>query len=368
MSLRVGIVGFGMMGRTHYKCWRAIPGIKVAVVCDVNEQAFVALQPAGNIAEMAGVVEIEGVRLFRSLDDMLAAKAVDAVSIATPSDTHAELACKALRAGVHVLCEKPMSLDVASCDEMITAAAKAQRILMIAQCIRFWPEYAYVRDVVRDGRFGTVIAATFRRVGSKPSWDKDSWFADEKRSGGMLLDLHIHDTDYIRHVFGMPRAVCTHGIPDHMFTRYDYGDGPLVTAEASWAMTPAYGFEMSFAITLERAVIVMDPRRTPKFVVYPMEGKPFTPEIAPGDGYTNEIAHFIELIQKKGVTPIVPSEEARDTVRICLVEKEALKRHEKMPLGTATAKKRSAAKPARHEEEQRNISRKKAQKAQKRND
>ncbi len=344
MNLRIGIVGFGCMGRTHYGCWRKTPGVSVAAICDINESAFAALQPKGNIPSMAGVVEIDGIRLFRSIDALLAAKVVDAVSVCTPSDTHGPLSCVALRAGVHVLCEKPMSIDVATCDEMVKTAAKAGRILMVAHCIRFWPEYAYVRDVIRDGRFGKVIAATFRRVGAKPSWDKDSWFADEKRSGGMLLDLHIHDTDYIRHVFGMPKAVCTHGIPDHMFTRYDYGKGSLITAEASWAMTPTYGFEMTFSITLERAVIVMDPRRTPKFLVYPMEGKPFTPEIAPGDGYTNEILHFADLIQKKGVTPIITPEEARDTVRICLVEKEALKRHEKMPL-SATRRDSSHKKP-----------------------
>ena len=345
MNLRVGIVGFGCMGGTHYNCWRAVPGVKVTAVCDIDERAFAALRPKGNIGTMAGVVEIEGMRLFRSLDSMLEADVVDAVSVCTPSDTHAALACTALRAGVHVLCEKPMSLDVASCNEMIKAASAARRVLMVAHCIRFWPEYVVACDLVRGGRYGTVVAATFRRMGAKPTWAKDSWFADEKRSGGMLIDLHIHDTDFIRYLFGMPRAVCVHGASNHVFARYDYGDGPLVTAEASWAMTSCYGFEMSFCITLERAVLVYDNRRSPTLTVYPADGAPFSPPRAKGDGYSSEIAHFAALVKGKRVTPVVPSEEARDTVRICLVEKEALKRREKMPLGVATAKKRSAAKP-----------------------
>src|SRR5262249_52886418 len=154
----------------------------------------------------------------------------------------------------------PMALSLADCDRMIAAAKKAGKVLQIGHCIRFWPEFVVTRQIIRDGRYGKVIAASFRRFTAMPTWSPDSWFADEKRSGGQPLDLHIHDSDYVHHVFGLPAAVCSTADEPQSYisTQYHYLGGPSVVAESTWRMAPAFGFEMSFVVILEGATILYD--------------------------------------------------------------------------------------------------------------
>ena len=175
---------------------------------------------------------------------------------------------------MHVLCEKPMALNVVECDRMVAAAEEA------GQGPPDRPLHPVLARVRRDPRSDPVrtvwpaVAASFRRFSSIPTWSPDNWFADEKRSGGQPLDLHIHDSDYVHHVFGLPAAVSsTADVPQtYISTQYHYPDGPAVVAESTWRMAPAFGFEMSFIIVLERATIVYDCTRTPAFRVCPADG------------------------------------------------------------------------------------------------
>ena len=226
---------------------------------------------------------------------------------------------------MHVLCEKPMALDVADCDRMAAAARSTARVLQIGHCIRFWPEYVVTRQLIQGGLFGRTIAASFRRYTAMPAWSPDSWFADEQRSGGQPLDLHIHDTDYIHHVFGLPATVSSvaDGPQTYISTHYHYVDGPAVVAESTWRMAPAFGFEMSFVVVLERATILFNSSSTPSFRVLPAEGPPPTPEIPPGDGYSREIEHFARAVAGETVEPIITPEQARDTIRLVLAEKQS---------------------------------------------
>ena len=170
---------------------------------------------------------------------------------------------------------------------MITEAKRSGKTLQIGHCVRFWPEYAKAKQIVDSGEYGKVIAAIFQRLGSAPTWSKDNWFMDEKRSGGVALDLHIHDTDFVQYLFGMPCAVSSFGAKGlsgellHIVTRYLYDDDKVVIAEGSWAMMPSFGFEMSFNIMTEKATIVYDLTREPAFKLCPAKGQFFTPEVKP---------------------------------------------------------------------------------------
>ena len=113
------------------------------------------------------------------------------VDVCLPTDLHAEVTVAALEAGKHVLCEKPMALTVAECDRMVAAAKASGRFLMIAHCIRFWPEYIALKEIVDSGQYGKVTSALFRRISGLPKWSE--WFPNPQRSGGAILDLHIHD-------------------------------------------------------------------------------------------------------------------------------------------------------------------------------
>jgi predicted dehydrogenase len=198
--------------------------------------------------------------IYDDFDRMLAEAKPDVISLTLPTTLHVPLTVKALKAGVSVLCEKPMALDAASCGAMIRAAAKAPNgaKLMVAQCLRFWPNYVYLKKLIDGRKYGAVVAASFRRFSAPPGWGKGkSWFLDEGKSGGVALDLHIHDTDIVNYLFGMPKAVTStaayskEGVMLYVSTLYDVG-GPAVTAEGSWAMTPTLGFEASYVVTLRR--------------------------------------------------------------------------------------------------------------------
>jgi predicted dehydrogenase len=267
---------------------------------------------------------------------MIAKAKPDAISLTLPTYLHAEYSEKALSQGVHVLCEKPMALTVTECDRMIQAARKSGKVLQIGHCVRFWPEYAKAKEIVDSGRYGRVVAAMFQRLGAAPGWSVDNWFIDEKRSGGVALDLHIHDTDYVQYLFGMPKGVCSHGAKApggqliHMVTTYDYGEDRLVIAEGGWGMTTAFGFEMSFNLVLEKATIVYDLTRKPMFRVCPAVGEAFTPPVADGDGYLREIEHFARVVRGQPVEEVLTLEQSRNSVRIVEAEKKSINRREKI--------------------------------------
>jgi predicted dehydrogenase len=331
--LRVGIVGFGFMGRMHYRCWKAIEDAQVAAVCDTNPNIVEDTKRAvGNIEGAEGAVDFSSTEIYSDFNKMLKSAKLDAVSITLPTYLHAEHSIKALKAGVHVLCEKPMALNVKDCNRMIGAAERSKRILQIGHCVRFWPEYARAKEIVDSGQYGGVIAATFQRLGAVPRWSIDNWFLDEERSGGVALDLHIHDTDYVQYLFGAPIAVSSFAARDisgqllHIVTQYVYDDGKSVTAEGGWAMMPTFGFEMSFNIAMERATIVYDLTRQPNFKVCPAEGEPFTPQVEKGDGYIRQTEYFVKLLRGEEVEPVTTLEQSRDSVKIVEAEKRSARK------------------------------------------
>jgi predicted dehydrogenase len=320
----------------HYRCWKASPDATITAICEANQKVLesASAAPKGNVAGAADHVDLTGIQVFSDLGELLKSGTVDALSITLPTFLHPDTTVQALKAGVHVLCEKPMALSTAECDRMIAAADEAGKVLQIGHCIRFWPEYVVTRDLIQSGTYGQPIAATFRRFSSQPNWSPDNWFADEDRSGGQPLDLHIHDSDYIHYLFGLPAAVSsTADVPQsYISTQYYYEGGPAVVAESTWRMAPSFGFEMSFNIVLEKAAIVFDVTRTPSFRVCPAEGPAFTPEIPPGDGYTREIDHFVRAVRGEPVDPVVTPRDSRETIRLVLAEKQSAREGRRVTL------------------------------------
>jgi predicted dehydrogenase len=269
---------------------------------------------------------------------MLSSVKLDAVSITVPSDLHAEFTIKALKAGLHVLCEKPMALNIEDCWQMHQAAKKSGKRLMIAHCIRFWPEYANTKQIIDSGQYGKVLYAAFQRFSAMPTWTAGNWVLDDTRSGGMIVDLHIHDSDYICYLFGLPQAVLSwapqqdESLLPHIHTRYFYDDGKLITAEGSWIMTPSFGFQMAFNIILERATIIYDCTRDPAYKIYTSDGSVLTPSVPAGDGYLHEIIHFAGLITGKKTQEVITLEQSHQALQIVLAECQSIKRQEKICL------------------------------------
>ncbi len=330
---RVAIVGFGFMGRMHYGNWKKMKGAKVVALCDRDKTQFAAPVTGGNIAGADAATDFGDAALYEDFDVMLREARPDVISLTLPTPLHVPLTLKALQAGVSVLCEKPMALNAADCGKMIDAARQARKgaKLMVAHCLRFWPSYVYLKKLVDSKKYGEVLAASFRRFSAPPGWQKGAnWFVDESKSGGVALDLHIHDTDMVNFLFGMPRAVAStaafgkHGEMRHISTLYDVG-GAAVTAEGSWAMTPAMGFEASYIVTFEKAVVVLDGKREKTLCVYPAKGAAFEPQLPSGEGYEYEIKWFLDVLNGKKVEKVITPEQSRDSVKIVDAERLSAK-------------------------------------------
>jgi predicted dehydrogenase len=334
---RIGIIGFGFMGNVHFKNYSKIENAEVVAICDiVEEKLFGKYGVTGNIAGAEQSLDLSGINTYTDADKMFEEANLDAVSITLPTYLHKEYTIKALSAGLHVLCEKPMALYSPDCQKMIEVAEKCGKVLQVGHCIRFWPEYMKTKEMIISGEYGSLKAAIFHRLSLSPTWVWDNWLLDEKRSGGALLDLHIHDADFIQYLLGMPDSVLTRAVKgpsggyDHAVTQYNYDNERVITAEGGWMMTNSFGFQMSFEIILEKAVICYDCKKTPTFKIYPDSGEAFTPEIESGNGYLLQLKHFIKTISGQSVPEILTPTQSLLSVKLIEAEKKSADSAEKI--------------------------------------
>ena len=337
--LRIGIVGWGFMGKMHFRCYKSDTNVEVTAICDADaKQLQNSSGASGNISGAEDDLDLSNIALYSDLSKMLAEEKLDALSIASPTFLHASQTIEALNAGVHVFCEKPMALNSGDCREMAEVAKQSGKTLQIGHCIRFWPEYVQAKEIIDSQKYGKVLAATFLRLSLTPTWSWDNCFLDGKRSGGAMLDLHIHDTDYVQYVFGMPKEVFSRGVIgpsgefDHTVTQYFYGNDCVITAEGGWIMAPGFGFEMSFKIMLEKVTLVYSSVQEQTFQIFPIDGETIIPEIPTGDGYSFEIQHFVDTLSGKAVPSIITPEQSGDSVKIIEAEKESIRNNDKISL------------------------------------
>jgi len=337
--LRIGIVGWGFMGKMHFRCYKSDTNVEVTAICDADaKQLQNSSGVSGNISGAEDDLDLSNIALYSDLSKMLAEEKLDALSIASPTFLHASQTIEALNAGVNVFCEKPMALNSGDCREMAEVAKQSGKTLQIGHCIRFWPEYVQAKEIIDSQKYAKVLAATFQRLSLTPTWSWDNCFLDGKRSGGAMLDLHIHDTDYVQYVFGMPKEVFSRGVIgpsgefDHTVTQYLYGNDCVITAEGGWIMAPGFGFEMSFKIMLEKATLAYSSVQEPTFRIFPIDGETIIPEIPTGDGYSFEIQHFVDTLSGKVVPSIITPEQSGDSVKIIEAEKESIRNNDKISL------------------------------------
>ncbi len=334
--INVGIVGTGFMTVAHLKAYQKTPGAKVVALCNPSGRNLDGdfSKVAGNVGDPNPVrLDMTQVKAYRDVASLLADPDVQAIDICTPTRTHVDIALAALAAGKHVLVEKPLARRTGDARRIVEAADAAARrgiFLMPAMCIRFWPEYAWVHRAIRAETYGRVLDARFRRVAQAPGWGHGHFLRGDD-SGGGLLDLHIHDTDFILHCFGKPRSVTSGGYArvsgaiDHVCTLYRYPDGPVVTAEGSWAMSEGFGFNMAFTVNFERATVDFDLARGAEAMRLFVPGAPAT-TLKPdgGDGYIGELRHFFESIAAGRAPSVVTPADGMAAVEVCEAEERSI--------------------------------------------
>lgn len=332
--IKLGVIGLGMMGQMHLAAWAGARGTRLRMVADTDPRRA-AGDFSGSWSNMdGGASSIDFSNVIGTSDPMelIHSDEIDLVDICVPTPFHLDLALAAIKAGKHVLCEKPLARTAADARRIARAAEKGAGFFMPAMCLRFWPEWAWLKKAVDSGTYGKVISAQFRRVGGVPP----GWFGRGDLSGGAILDLHLHDTDFVHHVFGMPDAVSSGGwvgpssCVDHVNTRYIYDGGPVVTAEGSWA-APAMPFDMSFCVLFEEAGVDYSLGRTeaPLMLYRNAKGnrkasKPTAVKCPAGDGYKAEMAYLAKCIRSGTPPDVVTATEAAESIRIVEAENKSV--------------------------------------------
>jgi predicted dehydrogenase len=248
--MKVGIVGVGFMGTTHAAGWAETPAEIVGFTAETQHEA-------GKISKQYNT------RVYPSLEEML--PGVDVVDICSPTHLHYEMALKAAAAGKHIICEKPLARTTRQAREIVMACQKAGVQLLVAHVVRFFPEYALARSAVAEGQIGKPGVIRLHRGSYRPKKPAGNWFLDEVKSGGILMDLMIHDYDYARWVAGEVESVSARRVTEHYpDAPVDYGlvilshrSGALSHIAGAWAYPPPT-FRTQLEIAGDRGLIEFD--------------------------------------------------------------------------------------------------------------
>ncbi len=329
--MRLAVLGLGFMGSTHVKALRNVPGAELVAVYSQDEKKLAGDLTAvrGNLGDAGERLDLSHVNKYRDLVGVLDDPEVDAVDICLPTDLHEPVAVGALRAGKHVLVEKPMALDAFSVDRMVAAAGRSRRVLMTAHVLRFWPAYAALRKVVRRPDLGRLRFAMFRRRCAAPGWSP--WMLDRERSGGGAFDLLVHDADLTLHLFGRPEAVSATGFTDLsagidcMDAQLYYPDGGIVSIAGGWHHTGAYPFSMEYTVTLEGGTAEYSSCGRPPELYMPDGTKQALP-VDDHDAYSAEIEYFLQCCRGGKTPELCHPRESADAVKLMLLLLEARNR------------------------------------------
>jgi predicted dehydrogenase len=333
-KVNIAVVGLGFMGVTHIRAYLDLPNARIAAVCDAVRLPVNGILPgvAGNVKKTDDINLGPQVKVFRKLDEVLADPEIDLVDICTPTPLHPEQAIAVLKAGKHVLCEKPLARTSVLAREILKAQETAPGFLMPAMCMRFWPGWSWLKKVVAEKTYGRVLAARFRRLSEMPTWSKQGTYTSGGMDiGGALFDLHIHDTDFVQFLFGQPGRVFSTGVVlqpggsiDHVVTQYLYPEGPLVCAEGGWLLTK--GFNMAYTLLCERATLdfdlargaaamqIIEPGQEPRTVTY--DGP---------DGYTEEVRYVVDCVLHGKRPEIVTAADGLRALEICEAEERSVR-------------------------------------------
>jgi len=319
-ELKIGIIGLGGISVVHIDAYNQLK----------NEGYRVSLE-AGCDIRQAQLEGFCGERKYQKIDEFMEAEKgrLDVVNICLPTFLHCETTIKALECGFHVVVEKPMALSYEDCVKMCEAAKRANKLLMVAQCVRFSDFIQSVRRYMNDGTFGPVKTACFKRDGGPPRWGWENWFLKKEMAGGALLDLHVHDVDALQYLFGMPESVSSGAaeiIPgdgyDIVSTNYYYPNGFFAHSTGDWTMDNNIYYNRLMRVDFERGYII-EAYFGDRGVFRAMGTDGSATELSPANpksDYYKEIKYFIDCLHSGSPVSECPPESSAQSIRIALTE------------------------------------------------
>lgn len=318
--MKVGLIGIGGMGFVHFNCYKKIEGMEIAVA---DVRVDMAKEKVGDAP----------IPVYADYVEMIKAEKPDFVDICTPSYMHTDMTVKAMELGCHVLCEKPMSINSDEAKRMMEAEEKYGKLLMIAHVVRFMSPYAYLKKVIDSGELGKPLHVIMHRLSTTPKWSWENWMLSNEKSGGVTLDLSIHDIDFTQYVFGQPKSISAtlrdlEGDTSYVNTTFYY-DGFSVDTVGSWYDPENIPFQAEYFATFEKGYVQS---RLGKIV---KNGEEIAIEatatsedtginLSGADGYLDEINYFIDCM-KNGRKPlrVTPESSLQSVLLVEKIVKEA---------------------------------------------
>ena len=326
--IKVGLIGCGFMGGMHSACYAALAnlGVKVTAVADVRREY------AENLANGAEIYAT-GMELIEKAD-------VDVVDVCLPTHLHAAHAVAAMKAGKNVFVEKPIAFKDEDMELILATEKETGAKVQVGQVIRQWTEYVWLKKAVDAGTFGKIQHGCFRRMSSRPEWAWEGWLHQVDKSGGVAVDMHVHDVDFVRYIMGEPDVVKAHahrdaeGVIQQINAVYGYGSDVSVAVESGWDYPADFPFTADFRVKFEKATVIGGGGVVN---VYPLEGDAYQAELEEefqGDneiggnisslgGYYNELKYFVEGLQGKNDLSVATVSEAVKSVQLVKREIEA---------------------------------------------
>ncbi|HDJ89651.1 MAG TPA: Gfo/Idh/MocA family oxidoreductase [Thermoprotei archaeon] len=313
--LGVLVVGTGMVVSKHH-----IPALK-----NIEEIELVGIVSRSEKRAKFMASQYGFKKYFTDLDKALSDKDVDAVLIGTPTYEHKVHVLKALEYDKHVIVEKPIALKISDGYEMYNVARKKSLKFMVAHVVRFWPGYVEINRLVKNGVLGEPIIGRSYRYSEYPSWSYKLWHKYIDKSGGVMIDLAIHDIDYLRWVIGEVKSVYARG-SINIFkdaTAYDYThiilefkNNAIAFIDASWIMPKKFPFSTYIEIVGRKGIASFDNFSNPSLTLYKSD-KIFSETPVSQDGYYRELRHFVDCIIKD-LDPLVNGLEAVKSLEVAL--------------------------------------------------
>ncbi|MBR2507338.1 MAG: Gfo/Idh/MocA family oxidoreductase [Bacilli bacterium] len=325
--LKVGQIGCGGIGGIHACCWKNLQDkVQLVAVADFN------------VAKAKEISKDCGAKVYEDAIQMLENENLDIVDICLPTFLHAQYVIDTMKYVKNIIVEKPLCLNAEEAEEIKKAAQKYGATVLVGHVVRFSDTNDYLAKLIKSGEYGRVIEANFYRISPKPVWVKD--YENVNKTGGMPIDLHIHDVDYIRYIMGSdPKDVESivirneNGIVENIWSSYFY-DGAVIHAEASWIYPVCMKFKKSARVRLEKAVVEFSDNNI--LTVYPEDGEAFSQTFAEKNmdfginisdmmPFYNELSSFIAYIEGDKKAKVVTLDDAIAALKLVIRELDTAK-------------------------------------------
>ncbi|MEG0853237.1 MAG: Gfo/Idh/MocA family oxidoreductase [Angelakisella sp.] len=319
--VKIALIGCGTMGRTHSGGYLKIEDARVVAFCDIDKGKAEALAEQHDSA------------VYTDFATMMQEAEFDVLDVCLPTYMHKEYAIAAMRKGKHVFCEKPIALTVEDANEMLAVAKECGVKFSVGHVLRFFPAYKGAMEQIESGRLGVPRLIRTTRNQGFPQWSWEGWYKDYSKSGGPIVDLIIHDFDWIIHNFGKVERVFAKSFEgkveeqEHCIVLLRLQNGTIAHVEGSWAYPKGSTFRMTFEVVGTHAQIEFDSvESSPVIKQTLVDGQHKLTRSSPVPGklepYCAELCEFVQAV-KNDTVPTVTGEQAVEALRVALAAVES---------------------------------------------